>query len=94
MHGLHPETLEDRGSSARSRRCGRSSARTSGDVELLDIDADAGAVQLRLLGSCDGCPSSAVTLQHGGREGDHRGRAGDRDHRRRASRRPPSDDRP
>ena len=34
-----------------------------GDVELLDIDADAGAVQLRLLGSCDGCPSSAVTLQ-------------------------------
>ena len=25
---------------------------------------DAGAVLLRLLGSCDGCPSSPVTLQH------------------------------
>ena len=34
-----------------------------GDVELLDIDAAASAVQLRLLGSCDGCPSSTVTLQ-------------------------------
>jgi Fe-S cluster biogenesis protein NfuA len=30
---------------------------------LLDIDADAGAVRLRLLGSCDGCPSSTLTLQ-------------------------------
>ena len=38
-------------------------AQHGGDVELLDIDADAGAVLLRLLGSCDGCPSSAVTLQ-------------------------------
>ena len=35
-----------------------------GDVELLDVDEHAGAVHLRLLGSCDGCPSSAVTLQH------------------------------
>jgi Fe-S cluster biogenesis protein NfuA len=34
-----------------------------GDVELLRIDEDAGAVVLRLLGSCDGCPSSAVTLR-------------------------------
>jgi Fe-S cluster biogenesis protein NfuA len=39
-------------------------AQHDGDVELLDIDADAGAVLLRLLGSCDGCPSSPVTLQH------------------------------
>ena len=38
-------------------------AHHDGDVELLDIDPDAGAVLLRLLGSCDGCPSSAVTLQ-------------------------------
>ena len=30
---------------------------------MLDIDADAGAVRLRLLGSCDGCPSSSITLQ-------------------------------
>ena len=49
---------------ARARsRCARSSPTHGGDVELLDIDADAGAVHLRLLGSCDGCPSSAVTLQ-------------------------------
>ena len=46
------------------RRCGRSSRDHGGDVELLDVDEDAGAVHLRLLGSCDGCPSSAVTLQH------------------------------
>ena len=34
-----------------------------GDVELLEIDEQVGAVRLRLLGSCDGCPSSAVTLR-------------------------------
>ena len=33
-----------------------------GDVELLDVTAD-GVVRLRMLGSCDGCPSSAVTLK-------------------------------
>ena len=38
-------------------------AHHDGDVELLDVDADAGAVRLRLLGSCDGCPSSSVTLK-------------------------------
>jgi Fe-S cluster biogenesis protein NfuA len=34
-----------------------------GDVELLEIDEPLGAVRLRLLGSCDGCPSSAITLR-------------------------------
>ncbi len=38
-------------------------AQHSGDVELVDVDEEAGAVLIRLLGSCDGCPSSAVTLQ-------------------------------
>lgn len=33
-----------------------------GDVELVEVTAD-GVVRLRLLGSCHGCPSSAVTLQ-------------------------------
>jgi len=33
-----------------------------GDVELLEV-SDAGVVRLRLLGSCDGCPSSSVTLK-------------------------------
>ena len=27
------------------------------------MDEEVGAVRLRLLGSCDGCPSSAITLQ-------------------------------
>jgi nitrite reductase/ring-hydroxylating ferredoxin subunit len=31
-------------------------------VELLDVTAD-GVVRLRMLGSCDGCPSSSVTLK-------------------------------
>jgi Fe-S cluster biogenesis protein NfuA len=30
---------------------------------LLDLDEARAAVHLRLLGSCDGCPSSAVTLK-------------------------------
>lgn len=33
-----------------------------GDVELIGIDDD-GVLTLRLLGSCDGCPSSSVTLE-------------------------------
>jgi Fe-S cluster biogenesis protein NfuA/nitrite reductase/ring-hydroxylating ferredoxin subunit len=33
-----------------------------GDVELLDI-TDEGVVRLRLKGSCEGCPSSTVTLR-------------------------------
>jgi Fe-S cluster biogenesis protein NfuA len=33
-----------------------------GDVELLDV-SDEGVVTLRLLGSCDGCASSSVTLK-------------------------------
>jgi len=33
-----------------------------GDVELLAVGDD-GVVRLRLLGSCDGCPSSSVTLK-------------------------------
>ena len=33
-----------------------------GDVELLGVSDD-GVVRLQLLGSCDGCPSSSVTLE-------------------------------
>ena len=52
-----------RGWSGRSSRSARSSRTHDGDVELLDVDVDVGAVHLRLLGSCDGCPSSTVTLR-------------------------------
>ncbi|HEX3459904.1 MAG TPA: NifU family protein [Acidimicrobiales bacterium] len=62
VHGLHPDSLESRVDKALAR-VRPFLATHDGDVELLDIDAAAGAVRLRLLGSCDGCPSSAITLQ-------------------------------
>ena len=62
VHGVHPDDLETRVSRAlegvRPMLAGH-----GGDVELLDIDAEAGAVHLKLLGSCHGCPSSTVTLR-------------------------------
>jgi Fe-S cluster biogenesis protein NfuA len=62
VHGLHPESLERRVEAALvSVR--PFLAQHGGDVELLGIDDDLGAVKLRLLGTCDGCPSSASTLQ-------------------------------
>jgi len=62
VHGLHPETLDRRVERA-LEKVRPFLAAHAGDVELIAIDADAGALTLRLLGSCDGCPSSAVTLQ-------------------------------
>jgi len=60
VHGLHPYDVTTRVEQALD------SVRPylgshGGDVELLDVTAD-GVVRLRLLGSCDGCPSSSVTL--------------------------------
>jgi Fe-S cluster biogenesis protein NfuA len=62
VHGLHPETLSRRVEDALTK-VRPLLASHGGDVELLGIDADAGVVRLRLLGSCDGCPSSSLTLQ-------------------------------
>ena len=62
VHDLHPTDLAGRlGAALDSVRPFLHSH--GGDVELLDVDEAAGAVHLRLLGSCDGCPSSAVTLR-------------------------------
>ena len=62
VHGLHPESLAGRVEAALvSVR--PLLAQHGGDVELIAIDDEMGAVLLRLLGSCDGCPSSASTLQ-------------------------------
>ncbi len=62
-NGLHPDEIHVRIGAAldavRPFLAGH-----GGDVELLDIDERVGAVRLRLLGSCDGCPSSAVTLRN------------------------------
>lgn len=61
VHGLHPYSVATRVENALD------SVRPylgshGGDVELLGI-TDEGAVRLRLLGSCDGCPSSSATLE-------------------------------
>jgi len=61
VHGLHPYDVGMRVEHALD------SVRPylgshGGDVELLEV-TDAGVVRLRLLGSCDGCPSSSVTLK-------------------------------
>jgi len=62
VHGLHPDSLADRIQAALS--CVRPLLAThGGDVEVLEVDPAAASVRIKLLGSCDGCPSSAVTLQ-------------------------------
>lgn len=61
IHGLHPRDLETRVAAALD------SVRPylgshGGNVELLDVSPE-GVVRLRLLGTCQGCPSSSVTLK-------------------------------
>lgn len=36
-----------------------------GDVEFLGFDEEDGVVQLRLMGACESCPISMVTLKDG-----------------------------
>lgn len=62
VHGLHPSSLAQRVEAA-LRGVRPSLAAHGGGVELVDVDPDAGAVRVRLLGSCDGCPASSATLQ-------------------------------
>jgi Fe-S cluster biogenesis protein NfuA/nitrite reductase/ring-hydroxylating ferredoxin subunit len=61
IHGLHPQDLETRVAAAlESVRPYLGSH--GGDVDLMDISPE-GVVRLRLLGTCQGCPSSSVTLK-------------------------------
>lgn len=61
VHGLHPYDVGRRVEEAlESVRPYLGSH--GGDVELVEV-SDQGLVRLRLLGSCDGCPSSSVTLK-------------------------------
>lgn len=62
VQGLHPDSVDSRVEQA-LESVRPFLAQHGGDVELLGIDDELGAVKLRLLGSCDGCPSSALTLQ-------------------------------
>jgi Fe-S cluster biogenesis protein NfuA len=60
LHGLHPHDLESR--VRRALEDVRPLLRSHhGDVELIDVDD--GVVRLRLLGSCHGCASSAITMK-------------------------------
>jgi Fe-S cluster biogenesis protein NfuA len=61
LHGLHPIDVETRVRAA-LEKVRPYLASHGGHVELLSITPD-GAVNLRLEGSCHGCPSSRVTLQ-------------------------------
>jgi len=38
-------------------------AMDGGDIELVDVDAQAGVVKVRLKGACAGCPASQMTLK-------------------------------
>jgi Fe-S cluster biogenesis protein NfuA/nitrite reductase/ring-hydroxylating ferredoxin subunit len=60
VHGLHPDGIETRVERALEGVRPYLGSH-GGDVEFLGVTAD-GVVRLRMLGSCDGCPSSSVTL--------------------------------
>jgi Fe-S cluster biogenesis protein NfuA/nitrite reductase/ring-hydroxylating ferredoxin subunit len=61
VHGLHPLGLTERVQRALAQVRPYLGSHAGG-VELLGVD-DAGVARLRLQGSCDGCPSSAVTVR-------------------------------
>ena len=61
VHGLHPYGVETRIERALTGIRPYLGSH-GGDVELLEVTEE-GVVRLRMLGSCDGCPSSAVTLK-------------------------------
>jgi Fe-S cluster biogenesis protein NfuA/nitrite reductase/ring-hydroxylating ferredoxin subunit len=61
VHGLHPYGVEERVERALEKVRPYLGSH-GGDVELLEVTAE-GLVRLRLLGTCDGCPSSSVTLR-------------------------------
>ncbi|MDP9240338.1 MAG: NifU family protein [Actinomycetota bacterium] len=61
VHGLHPYSVEERIERALIKVRPYLGSH-GGDVELLAVTEE-GVVQLRLMGSCDGCASSSVTLK-------------------------------
>jgi Fe-S cluster biogenesis protein NfuA len=65
IHGLYPVPLEERVVQALDS-VRPFLASHGGNVELISVDE--GVVRLRLEGSCNGCPSSAATLEHALRE--------------------------
>ena len=61
LHGLHPLSVDDRIEQALDRARPYLGSHAGG-VEYLGVD-DEDVAHLRLSGSCDGCPSSTVTVQ-------------------------------
>ena len=61
LHDLHPQSTEERVLAALDRVRPYLGSH-AGDVEYLGLDDD-GTVRLRLAGSCEGCPSSALTVK-------------------------------
>jgi Fe-S cluster biogenesis protein NfuA len=60
IHGLHPDSLETRVRVALDKV--RPYLQThGGNVELVGLEQD--VATLRLLGTCDGCPSSILTMK-------------------------------
>lgn len=62
LHGLHPEDTTTRVARALDRVRPYLGSH-GGGVAIVDVDDTAGVVKLRLDGSCDGCPSSALTVK-------------------------------
>lgn len=60
IHGIHPESLETRLLAALERIRPYLKSH-GGNVELAALEGD--VARLRLLGTCQGCPSSAITLE-------------------------------
>ena len=65
IHGLYPVSLAERVVQALDS-VRPFLASHGGNVELISVEE--GVVRLRLEGSCNGCPSSAATLEHALRE--------------------------
>jgi len=61
VHGLHPYGVEERVEQALEAVRPYLGSH-GGDIRLLEVTDD-GVVRLEMLGSCDGCGSSAVTLE-------------------------------
>ena len=62
LHGLHPDSLAARVQNA-LQRVRPYLGSHGGDVEVVGTDAERGVVRLRMKGSCDGCPSSILTVK-------------------------------
>jgi Fe-S cluster biogenesis protein NfuA len=65
IHGLYPVSLEERVTQALDS-VRPFLASHGGNVELISVEE--GVARLQLQGSCNGCPSSAATLEHALRE--------------------------